>query len=801
MRFSLIFSLIVFAQLAFGQTIFIKDDFSFKPLENVNIYSLDKHHAAVTNPKGQADITQFQNSDSILFQHIGYESVIFSYKDLKEFNFHILLNSDIFNLRTHTVAATRWNNTDISTPHQLKRLSTKQLELKNPQTTADFLGTSNLVFIQKSQLGGGSPMIRGFSANRLLIAVDGVRMNNAIYRSGNLQNIIAIDPFSIETTDIILGPGSVIYGSDALGGVMNFGTKKPKLSKKEEAFFMGSGLVRYGSSNQEKTTHFDIHYGRKKWGILSSFTYSDFGALTMGANGPDEYLRTQYVGQINGKDTLINNSDPEKQIGTSYSQFNFLQKIRFKPNAKWDINYGFHFSQSSTIPRYDRLIQPKGDGLKNAEWYYGPQKWMMHNLNILHHSHNKIYDNAQVTLAYQNYEESRNSRKFDDEWLSHRAEEVDIFSANVDLKKKISNPHILYYGAEVISNLVSSNAQAYSWLTDSVSPLSTRYPDGSTWNSYGFYLSHNYHPNTKLTLHTGARYTYIQMRSTFDTSFFPFPYTEANLETGALNGSFGILYEANIKTQFSANISTGFRAPNIDDMAKVFDSEPGFVVVPNPDLKSEYAYNIDFGFKRMFFSKVKIDMGVFYTYLNNALIRRDFQLNGKDSIVYDGEMSRVQAIQNASNAYVYGAYFMLDYELTDNLKLNTAINYQKGEEEDGEGQLVALRHAAPTFGSTRLSYSNKKLSVDLYSNYSGAILNENLAPSEQSKDYIYAIDADGNPYSPSWYTLNLKGIYEVNDFLLFSLGVENITNQRYRTYSSGIVAPGVHFIGMVKIRF
>ena len=161
----------------------------------------------------------------------------------------------------------------------------------NPQTAADLLQSSGQVYVQKSQLGGGSPIIRGFSTNRLLIAVDGVRFNTAIFRGGNVQNIISIDPFAVARTEVILGPGSVVYGSDAVGGVMNFYTKKPKFSFKEGYSFSGNSTVRYATANKEKTGHFDFNIGAKKWAFLTSVTYSDFDNLRMGSHGPDDYLR------------------------------------------------------------------------------------------------------------------------------------------------------------------------------------------------------------------------------------------------------------------------------------------------------------------------------------------------------------------------------------------------------------------------------------------------------------------------------------------------------------------------------
>lgn len=251
----------------------------------------------------------------------------------------------------------------------------------------------------------------------------------------------------------------------------------------------------------------------------------------------------------------------------------------------------------------------------------------------------------------------------------------------------------------------------------------------------------------------------------------------------------------------SLNFSTGFRTPNVDDIGKVFDSEPGSVVVPNPNLKAEYAYNIDLGIAKVIGDAIKLDVTGFYTLLDNAMVRRDFTLNGLDSIIYSGEMSKVQAIQNAAKAYVWGIQGGIEIDLPSNFGFALNANYQKGEEELDDGSKSPLRHAAPMFGSAHITYSSKKISIDLYAIANGEISNSNLPEEEKNKDYIYAIDKEGNPYSPSWYTLNLKIDYILlNNFSIIG-GIENITDQRYRPYSSGIVSPGRNFIisGRFKI--
>jgi len=242
--------------------------------------------------------------------------------------------------------------------------------------------------------------------------------------------------------------------------------------------------------------------------------------------------------------------------------------------------------------------------------------------------------------------------------------------------------------------------------------------------------------------------------------------------------------------QFNVNISSGFRTPNLDDVAKVFDSEPGNVVVPNENLKPEYVYNIDFSINKNFSDKAKISTTVFYTRLIDAMVRRNFTINGKDSIMYDGELSKVEAVVNTGSAYIYGGSISFLANITDNFIFKTFLTYTHGEDDEK----IPLRHVSPLFGSTSLLYKIKNTEIVFYTNYNGEVSYKNLAPSEREKAYMYAIDADGNPYSPAWFTINLKASYQLTPNIQIDAGIENILDDRYRPYSSGICAPGRNLI-------
>ncbi|MCP2043749.1 TonB-dependent siderophore receptor [Pontibacter sp. HSC-36F09] len=782
----------------FGQVLTVKDQVTQQRLEMVQLSGINVTQTIFTDSKGQTDVSSFKGLDSLAVRLIGYEQKVLSYEQLQRLGFQLYLRENKIALATVVVSATRWQQDAKEVPQRVTSIRPKDVLLQQPQTAADMLGQTGEVYIQKSQGGGGSPMIRGFATNRVLIAVDGVRMNTAIFRSGNLQNVISLDPFATEKTEVLFGPGSVMYGSDAIGGVMNFYTLSPRFATDATPLVKGNAAVRWSSANNEKTGHLDLRYGLKKWAFLTSATYSDYGDLRMGSNGPDDYLRREYVRTQNGHDEVITNPDPERQVYTGYDQLNLMQKIRYRPSKHWELQYGFHYSTTSNVPRYDRLTLYRNGTLRSAEWYYGPQVWAMNHLQATHRANNKLFDQLNIGLAHQLFEESRHNRDFGKAIRYNRYEKVNAYSANLDFEKALGQRHHLFYGLETIINKVHSSGTDQNVVTGTSTAGPSRYPDGADWSSHAAFLTYRFKAGEKLTVLTGARYNHILLNAKFEKRFYNLPFSSAEINTGAVTGSAGLVYSPALSWQLSTNLSTGFRSPNVDDIGKIFDSAPGLVVVPNPDLKPEYAYNADLGAAKTFGEVLKLDATVFYTYLQDALVRRDYTLGSESSIEYEGERSQVQAVQNAAFARVWGLQAGIELKLPAGFGLAARHNVQQGREELDNGTEAPLRHAAPTFGTARLTYTRNRFKSDLYTVYNGAIRYSQLAPEEQDKAYLYATDRNGNPYSPAWATLNLKALYQLTQHLSLSAGIENITDQRYRSYSSGIAAAGRNFMLSVR---
>lgn len=188
------------------------------------------------------------------------------------------------------ISASKFPEKKRNVAQRIDVINSKFIATVNAQNTGDLLINTGNVFVQKSQQGGSSPVVRGFEASRVLLVVDGVRMNNLIYRSGHLQNAITLDQNMLESMEILYGPASTLYGSDALGGVIHFRTKAPKLALDgKNTFISGNGFSRYSSANNEKSIHADFNIGGKKFAWLQSYTFSEFGDVKMGRNYPDQY--------------------------------------------------------------------------------------------------------------------------------------------------------------------------------------------------------------------------------------------------------------------------------------------------------------------------------------------------------------------------------------------------------------------------------------------------------------------------------------------------------------------------------
>jgi hemoglobin/transferrin/lactoferrin receptor protein len=802
---------IVLSMQVFGQklTIHVYDEFTYQPITGVKVKA--ETGSFTTNSNGELDFAKMPNS--IELSHPDYLTMIVPLSpDQNQGKNQQLGSKDVTvdliirlepNSQTEeetVVSANRAQEKRKDVSQKIQVVRAGEIQFQQQTSMADVLGQSGSVFVQKSQLGGGSPIIRGFETNKVLLVVDGVRMNNAIYRGGHLQNVLTLDQANMDRVELVFGPGSVMYGSDAIGGVMSFQTKKVQFSTSDELLVKANAYTRYFSAASGYAANAQVNIANKRFGSLTSISYSNFGDLKQGAKRSAAIgnlgVRDWYVSRIDGKDSMMLNTDSNLQVGSGYTQYDVLQKFSFAQKAGVLHQMNFQLSNSSNIDRYDRLTLLSGSKPKFAQWYYGPQYRLFAAYTLELTNVTKFYDQARLVLAYQGIEESRMDRKFNKNTLNHRIENLNIYTLNLDLMKKVAK-HELRYGAETYLNQVTSTAFAEDINTGEQAALDTRYPDGgSKMQGAAVYASHTLEISDHLILNDGVRLSQVALNAQFnDQTFFPFPFSSIQQNHMALNGNLGLIYLPSKNWRFTLNGSTAFRAPNVDDLTKVFESVPGSVIVPNPNLKSEYAYNGELGINYTLGQRLTIATNLYSTFLTNALTVQNGTFDGQDSVMYDGQMSQVMTTTNAAKARVLGAELYVNAKLSNNFSLQGSYNYTYGRILT-DTIPYPLDHIAPAFGKAALIYQKTKIRTEFFVQYSAW---------KKLKDYNL-IGEDNYSYAtpegmPSWYTLNLRFNYAFSQHFSVQAACENILDQNYRQFASNISAPGRNFILTLRGNF
>lgn len=811
-----------------AQTIVVRDNTNRDILPNVVIK--DKNGKSVsTNNAGNANISELDKSDSLEAWNVSYYPKKFM---APEKDIDLTMNSKLIQLDEVIFSANKKEENMMDVPYNVTVIKQKEIEFANQPTSADVLQNTGQVFVQKSQLGGGSAVIRGFEANKVLIVLDGVRMNNAIYRGGHLQDLITLDANMLDRTEVIFGPSSTIYGSDALGGVMHFYTKAPQFSTNEKLLVKGNGVVRYSSALGEQTGHIDLNVGTKKFASMTNLTFSGFDDLKSGttklAGQPNSWDCNYYIDHYTNtagvqRDTMLLNANNNVMRRSGYDQFDIMQRFSFKASEFLTFALNLQYSQSTNINRYDRLTETatatinvangetdangnpkyiKTNKLRFAEWYYGPQKRMLTALTADFNKKTAISDNIRFIAALQKIDQDRISRNFQNNFKTYQWEDVSVISVNIDAFKKIKEKHELRYGFETTMNNVNSTAETRNIIVDTVSKAQTRYgDDGNKMNTNGVYLSHSWEVNENFVITDGLRFTANSLEANFkDTTFYRFPYTKASQKNSALTGCIGFTWKEKDNYKVSLLANTGFRTPNIDDMAKVFNSNASILVVPNPDLKPEYATNFEMNMSKIMDKTYRFDIAVYYTLLENAIVQADFKFNGADSAMFNGSKKKTQAMQNKDRAYIYGATGGFQFDFNKNVSFKSTISYVYGRYADvKKDTVVPLDHIPPMFGQTSLFFKQNKMDAEFFVRYQGKKLSADYSPSGED-NALYSADKTKG-YMPAWFTVNVRTGFNINNSLRINLACENITDNRYRVFASGINAPGRNFIISLRAKF
>ena len=707
--------------------------------------------------------------------------------------------ADIESFEEILLSSQRFQQKRKETPRQIEVVSAKRLSELQPATLGDALINTGQVFVQKSQMGGGSPVLRGFEASRVLMVIDGVRMNNATYRAGHLQDIITIDPFILDRMEVNFGAGSTLYGSDALGGVLYFKTKDATLG---EFSVKPSATVRYQSASNSVIGNVGLKLQSEKVGLLLSATRSQFGDLRSGSKNYSDWdtfgMLPRYVSQVNGRDTVLLNDDPQRQKGTGYAQTDLFAKI-FTKTGKVEHMVNLQKSMSDIIPRYDRMSQFNNGKPVYGRWDYAPQnrEYISYTAKAGSEDHH-----TRLTLAQQRTEVGRVTRNFDEVMERIQRDAVRMRTVNVDRHDQLSASFTLNSGVEMVWNAVKSVGINKNISTLAETATKARYSDsGATTQMHSVFAQGIYKmAKTGTVIQGGVRVSKYSLEALFSTANpWKLPYQSISFATTTPSYDLGLTQQLKKGLLLKASVNQAYRNPNVDDMTKVFDSKPGAkLLVPSADLKAERSTTVDLGVLWRKDRSFAIEAGVFSSAVKNLLLDQPGTLNGEDSLMYDGRLTPVYQLQNVALGEISGMYLNAKVRLVKDLWFSGSLTQTQGIYRLNDAAAEQpLDHIPPVYGQASLRWNGKGWFAEAQCLFNGMKKAEDYSSSGEDNQEIQPIgladingDGKADGFNPAWQCWNIRGGYQHRSGLTATLAIENVLDLHYRYFASGMSAAG-----------
>ncbi len=629
------------------------------------------------------------------------------------------------------ITAQRKESQRLLVPYSVQKINRQQLDEFNPRTTPEALMMVNGVFVQKTNHGGGSPFVRGLTGNQVLLLVDGIRMNNSTYRYGPHQYLNTIDAYSIEKIEVAKGTGSVQYGTDALGGVVQIFTKEPSFSL-EKKNWTGKVLGKYMSGDMEKTARGELRFTDKKVAVQAGVTYRNFG-------------------------NLIGGDTTGKQSPSGYKEMGADVKLKILVNEKWQFILAHQSLQQQHVPVYHKVV------LENfAINEMDPQKRMLNYARLRGESGNQFFKQIEVTASWQQSVEGRNSRKNGSATLRKEEDKINTLGFTVDIVSQVNKWWSANSGVEIYTDKVESVRKDINQTTNTSKQLRGLYPNNSKYGNYSIYTLQHFSFN-KIIAEVGGRFNVFNINiadtTLGDVKIFP----------SAFVGNVALLYQIGQHHSIYTSVSSGYRAPNVDDMGTLGIVDFRYEV-PTNNLEPEKSTHTEVGYK-FSSNKIKGSISLYQLQLQNIITRVKV-----DEQIISGY--QVYQKENSEKAKLKGVEAELNWQVISSLSIYGGLSYTHGENITKNEPLRRV----PPFNVRLIStYHKRKFFASA----------ELLLASKQ--DRLAQGDKDDNRIpkggTPGWQIMNMYARYKLSKLQL-NIGLQNIFNEDYRMHGSGINGVG-----------
>ena len=619
-----------------------------------------------------------------------------------------------------------------NTAESISILNSKSLSLNSQRNTPELLNETPGVFIQKTNHGGGSAFLRGLTGNQVLYLMDGIRINNAITRYGPNQYLNTIDRFSLDRMEIVRGSGSVLFGSDAIGGVINMLSINPDI--KQQKAFSGKISTRIGSNHLEESLNGRISYKNKESWLTSGITTRSFGDL------------------IGGKNTKL-------QHPSGYDEFCYDIKTNIQINKRHTIQGLLQYVHQKDVPVYHKYV------LENfALNKMDPQKRSLAYLSYTYNPEKGFIQNIKFTPNFQQVLESRWSKKNNSNLTTIENDTVAIFGVLTEFNTfknlggwKWTGSH----GFDIYHDKVNSNRVQMS---DNNAPIFKRglYPDDATQLSYAFFTNHHIEKN-KFQVTLGNRIQFLSLQIPIDNGQI------INIQPKAWVGNLYVSQAILPKLKLIYGINTGFRAPNIDDLGSLGIVDFRYEI-PNYDLKPEKSAQIQIGYKWNG-PKFNWETYTYYNRLKDIVVRKK-----KGNEIIDGYPVHIK--ENAENGYIMGMETNFQYILGKSLQMSGSLTYTYGQ---NTSKNEPIRRIPPLFGYVNLQYQKDKYWARLFFQLAGK--QQRLAAGDISDNRI------GPLGTPGWSVINISNGFNFKKMDI-NITLQNVLDKDYKFHGSGINSVG-----------
>jgi outer membrane receptor protein involved in Fe transport len=642
------------------------------------------------------------------------------------------------------VTATRTHKRDIDISAAVTAIDkTAILELA-PDVIAEMLRGQPGAFFQQTTPGQGIPIIRGLKGSQVLHLVDGMRLNNAFFRSAPNQYLGLVDPFAAERMEVVRGSQGTLYGADAMGGVVNILTPEPGFDEpdwQQESRLYGS----YDSVDSGWVFNARSRGGQQGWGFTGGATYQDHSSRISGSG--EKLVPSGFESKAADLKFVVDSSE--------HSSLMLAAQVMEQPST----------------PRYDELVAGFGQQEPSSEQYLlKPNRRSFIHARFRLNGQSDWFDQFEAHLARQVITDDRLSQEYGSPVIVTENNRSTLDGLTLQFNSNLASGVALVWGAEYYTDAVDSTRFTHAEDPTTRTEVPGRFPDGSSMDSAALYFSGDWINTDRFSLNAGLRYSWFDITLPADEN-----HAVVKLKPSDLTGDIHAVYALNPGLKLVANIGHGFRPPNIFDLAALGPRPGNRFNIANTDLGPETVWSFDLGLK------VETDTLEFEAFA--------FYMDYSDKIttVFTGETTEdgrlIVRSENRNEVEIYGLETGLHWEVMDDLRLFAVVNYTRGEERNDPGVTFPADRIPPLNGQLGLEYFiNDDWRVEPYLLFAGR--QDRLSPRDEGDPRI-------NPQGTAgWGTLNLLLDWQATDSLQLGLRLENLADKTYREHASGIDAPG-----------